>query len=98
MEVRFSDRKLQRLEHDREYTLGFAREVVKAFRKRIQFIRSAADDRDFYGMSSLRFEKLRGQRRHQCSMRLNKQWRLILEFENDGDSKVVVVVSIEDYH
>lgn len=64
----------------------------------MQFIRDAADERDFYSFSSLRFEKLRGQRNHQWSMRINDQWRLILEFEGKGRDKVVLVMGIEDYH
>lgn len=31
-------------------------------------------------------------------MRLNDQWRLILEMEGKGKNKVLVVVGIEDYH
>jgi len=31
-------------------------------------------------------------------MRLNDQWRLILEFKGDGPHKVVMVICIEDYH
>jgi len=31
-------------------------------------------------------------------MRLNDQFRLILEFEGSGAGKTVVVVGIEDYH
>ena len=34
----------------------------------------------------------------QRSMKLNDQWRLVLEFEGDGPEKVVWVVAIEDYH
>lgn len=49
-------------------------------------------------MKSLRFEKLKGARQKQHSMRLNDQWRLILEFEGEGTTKVVVVCGIEDYH
>ena len=47
---------------------------------------------------SLGFEKLKGARAHQRSIRLNDQWRLILEIEGKGDSKAIVIVSIEDYH
>ena len=56
------------------------------------------DERDFYGMRSLHFEKLKGGRRHQYSMRLNDQWRLILEMEGKGHEKILVIVAIEDYH
>lgn len=31
-------------------------------------------------------------------MRLNKQFRLILEFTGEGPTKAVDVVDIEDYH
>jgi plasmid maintenance system killer protein len=31
-------------------------------------------------------------------MRLNKQWRLIIELEGIAPKKLVAVISIEDYH
>jgi len=31
-------------------------------------------------------------------MRLNDQWRLILEIRGDGKEKLIHVVGIEDYH
>lgn len=98
MEVEFADDSLRRLETDGQYDAGFAREVVRAYRKRMQMIRAAPDERDFYALKSLHFEKLDGDRKHQHSMRLNKQWRLILELSKRKDGKVVVVISIEDYH
>jgi toxin HigB-1 len=41
---------------------------------------------------------LKGNRSSQHSMRLNKQWRLIVEFEGVAPNKLVAVISIEDYH
>jgi proteic killer suppression protein len=41
---------------------------------------------------------LKGNRSSQHSMRLNKQWRLIIEFEGVVPNKLVAVISIEDYH
>jgi proteic killer suppression protein len=98
MEAQFADDKLDRLETDRTYDGGFAQPIVKAFRKRMQMIRAAPDERVFYQLKSLRFEKLKGDRNHQYSMRLNDQWRLIIEFEGEAPQKTVVIVSIEDYH
>jgi len=49
-------------------------------------------------MRSFRFEKLRGKRGHQYSMRLNDQWRLILEMRGKSSDKTIVIVGIEDYH
>ena len=98
MEVRFVDPKLDRLEVDAAYSAGLPPEIVRAFRRLLQIIRSAPDERVFYYLRSLHFEKLKGGRSHQHSMRLNKQWRLIVEFEGAAPDKVVAVVSVEDYH
>jgi len=98
MEVDFEDDSLRRLETDPAFDGGFGHEVVKAFRKRIQLIRAAPDERDFYALKSLHFEKLLGNREGQHSMRLNQRWRLILKFARRPSGKVVVVISIEDYH
>jgi proteic killer suppression protein len=64
----------------------------------MQTIRAAEDERAFYALKSLHFEKLKGNRSHQHSMRLNDQWRLILQFEQTEEGKIVCIVSIEDYH
>jgi proteic killer suppression protein len=98
MDVAFGDDDLDRLETDGKFDAGFSPGVVKAFRKRMWTIRSAVDERLFYAMKSLHFEKLKGDREGQYSMRLNDQWRLVLEFDGKAPNKKVVVVSIEDYH
>jgi proteic killer suppression protein len=98
METVFADESLRRLESDPTFEGGFGREVVRAFRKRMQMIRAARDERDFYALKSLHFEKLKGDREGQYSMRLNQQWRLILEIEKRSNSSTVVIVSIVDYH
>jgi proteic killer suppression protein len=98
METVFADESLRRLESDLAFEGGFRREVVRAFRKRMQMIRAARDERDFYSLKSLHFEKLKGDREGQYSMRLNQQWRLILEIEKRSNSSTIVIVSIVDYH
>lgn len=98
MEIEFKNQDLDRLETDASFDAGHSVAVVRAYRKRIAFIRSANDERDFYSMKSLHFEKLKGGRSNQSSMRLNGQWRLIIEFKSKPSGKIVVVVSIEDYH
>lgn len=97
MHVRFADTKLARLETEQNYTAGFGRDVVKSFRRKMPVIRSAVDERAFYAMKSLHYEKLKGGRSHQRSMRLNDQFRLIIEIES-GVGKTVVVVSIEKHY
>jgi proteic killer suppression protein len=98
MEVEFKDKNLDRLETDARFTAGYTAGVVSAYRKRLQLIRSAPDERDFRQVRSLHFEKLKGARSHQYSMRLNDQYRLIIEFHGKSQEKIVYVVGIEDYH
>lgn len=98
MEVEFADDDLDRLETEREFTAGFGRDVVRGFRKVMQVIRAAPDERDLYRLKGLRFEKLEGSRSHQRSVRINLQWRLILEIVGTAPNKKIRVVCIEDYH
>ena len=98
MEVEFEDSSLRRLEADPGFTAGYDAAIVKAFRKRMQFIRAAVDERAFYAMKSLHYEKLKGILDGQSSMRLNAQLRLLLRLRQDEDGKTVVVISIADYH
>ncbi len=48
-------------------------------------------------MKSLHYEKLRGDREGQHSMRLNDQWRLVLRIEV-AVGKTAVIIEVVDYH
>ena len=98
MDVRHQDGALEQVEFDRSYTAGLAPGVVKAFRKTMQSIRAAVDERDLRERRAARFEKLSAKRSHQHSIRLNDQYRLILELKGTAPNKTVVIVGIEDYH
>src|SRR5262245_21570435 len=98
MDIEFRDEALDRLETDIKFTGGFGPDVVRAFRKRIQAIRAAVDERDLRQVRGNHFEKLKGERTHQYSMRLNDQWRLILEIKKADPKNIIIVISIEDYH
>jgi proteic killer suppression protein len=98
MEVDFDSDDLDKLEVEAAFTGGFGPEIVRGFRKVMQAIRAAHDERDLYAARGLRFEKLEGKRKHQHSLRINKQWRLIVEMRGQGASKRIGVIGIEDYH
>jgi proteic killer suppression protein len=98
MDVEFDDDDLDRLETDAQFTAGLSQEIVRAYRKRMQQIRAFLDERDFYAAKALHFEKLRGNREGQHSIRLNMQWRLILEIRGEHPCKVIGIVEIVDYH
>jgi proteic killer suppression protein len=98
MNIAHDDADLARLESDANFTGGWQPAVVKGFRKRMQFIRSAADERDLYAMKSLHFEKMSAARSHQRSIRINDQYRLVIELRGEGKEKAVHIIGIEDYH
>jgi proteic killer suppression protein len=98
LEIEFKNGDLDRLETDARFTAGFGPDVVKAFRRRVQAIRAANDERDLSAVRGNNFEKLKGNRSHQYSMRLNDQWRLILEIRKSTPNNIVVVIDLEDYH
>jgi toxin HigB-1 len=94
----FGDDSLDRLETEATFSAGFSDGVVKSYRRAMQHIRAAANERTFYARRSFRFEKLQGVRSGQYSMRLNDQWRLIVEIHGEHPNKTVHVVEIVDYH
>lgn len=98
MDVEFDDNELDRLETDGHFTAGFSQEIVKAYRRRLQQIRAFGDESDFYAVKSLHFERLQGSRSGQSSVRLNAQWRLIVEIRGQHPCKVIGIVEIVDYH
>jgi proteic killer suppression protein len=98
MEIEYDNDQLRRLEFDKAFTAGYAPAIVSGFRRLVQFIRASVDERDLRAMRGFRFEKLKGNRQHQHSMRINKQWRLIFEIRGEAPRKRIGVIGIEDYH
>ena len=98
METEFKNKDLDRLETDAEFTAGYEKAIVKAYRKRMQAIRAALDERDLYAVKGNHFEKLKGDRSHQRSLRLNEKMRLIIEIREGKPKNTVIVVNIENYH
>ncbi|MGO1698947.1 type II toxin-antitoxin system RelE/ParE family toxin [Micrococcaceae sp. AOP34-BR2-30] len=99
MRVVFEDDGLRRLAEDATYApRRWGSDIIKAYRKKIQVLRSATDERDLYAMRSLRLEKLKGDRAGTSSIRLNDQFRLIIKFQTDDEGRMVIVIEMVDYH
>ena len=58
MNVSFDSDDLDRLVTDATFSAGFPSAIVKLYRSRLQVIRAAADERDFYALKSWHYEKL----------------------------------------
>ena len=98
MEVEFDDPDLDRLEVDPRFTAGFAAPIVRGFRKAMQAIRAAHDERDLHASRGFRFKKLKGEQSELRSMRLNKQWRLYLTIEDGKAGRRARIQRIGDEH
>ena len=98
MNVEFEDKNLDRLEIDTGFDGGWPQAIVRAFRKRMNMIRQAPDERVFRNSRSVHYEKLEGDRKGQHSMRLNDQYRLLIRIKQLDNRKIVVIIGIEDYH
>lgn len=98
MRVEYHDEVLRRLAEEQGYApKGWDPAVIKSYRKKVQLISAAPNERDLYSLRGLRVEKLKGDRVGQTSMRLNDQFRLILSFKTEGD-RVAVLLEVVDYH
>ena len=98
LRVEYRDDQLRRLVEDSEYRpKRWEVEVIRAYRKKIQLIGAAMDDRDLRAIRSLHLEQLSGDREGTSSIRLNDQFRLVLTFKTEGE-RVAVILEIVDYH
>jgi proteic killer suppression protein len=98
MRIVFRDARLALVPTERaaETKLPFA--VIKSCRDKLIFLKAAPDERSIRNWRSLRYEKLKRDREGQCSIRLNDQWRLVFQLDNETSPPTLTVLSVEDYH
>lgn len=98
MRFHFKTKKLEELYTLEKGSHKYESEVIDAFFEAMAVIAAARDERDLYAQKGFHFEKLSGKRKHEHSLRLNRQFRLIVTLEKDKDGKSVLVIALEDYH
>jgi proteic killer suppression protein len=70
------------------------RDIQRTARRKLLYLNDAEDLQDLLAPPGNRFEKLKGDRSGQYSIRINDQWRICFEW-SDGKAKNVEIV---DYH
>ena len=98
MDVEHDDPSLERLETDLRCISRYPPSVVRQFRRVMLLVRSVPNESELYKYPSRHFEKLKGDRQHQHSLRLNKQWRLVVEIDERENRNCLRIVEIIDYH
>ena len=98
MEIEFSDKCLALVETDRAAETRLPISVINSLRQKLVVIRAAPDERTLRNWKSLHYEKLRGKREGERSIRINKQWRLVFTLNTDCQPNKMTILSVEDYH
>ena len=89
----FRDKETERLWR-REYSKRFARDIQERALMKLQQLNAAGDLKDLSIPASNRLEALKGDRKGEYSIRVNKRWRICFRWQNGHASDV----EIADYH
>ena len=92
MRIRFANKRLRGLYVSASAPKGLDHDAHKAYCDKVRLIATAPNEQDLRNLKSLRYEKLKGTRSGQWSIRVNKQWRLILRPEQGHDSTTTIVI------
>lgn len=96
MPIEYGDETLRRLAEDPDFhPRPWSTDAVGAYRRKVQLIDAAVDERDLRAMRGLRLEQLPDDREGTCSIRLSDHSRLILKFKTEEDP-VTVILEIVD--
>ena len=98
MEIEFADPTLALIETDEAGATRLPVAVIKSARRKLTVLRAATDDRTLRNWKSLHYEKLKGGREGERSIRINKQYRMVFTLDSETDPQIITVLAVEDYH
>jgi len=98
MEIEFADPDLALIETNEAGGTRLPVAVIKSARRKLTVLRAATDDRTMRNWKSLHYEKLKGDREGQRSIRINKQYRMVFALDSETEPQTITVLAIEDYH
>jgi toxin HigB-1 len=89
----FRDKQTERV-WKREYSKRLPRDIQERALMKLQQLNAAGDLKDLSIPTSNQLEALKGNRKGEYSIRINKQWRICFRWRDDHASDV----EIADYH
>ena len=93
MILNFGDKDTEAL-FNRERIKKLPSDLLQRGRSKLLIIHAATTEEDLRIPPGNRFEKLKGDKKGLCSIRINDQWRVIFKWQNGNASDVTVT----DYH
>ena len=78
--------------HDIKGKLPYSKDIIKQFKKKMQILLSVESTDELKQFRSLNFEALKGDRKSEYSIRLNKQYRLLFNIEKEENGDFVIEI------
>lgn len=98
MRFTFTSKKLEHLYTSEKGAKKYPINVVDAFFDVISLIDIITDDKKLLAFQGLHYEKLKGKLQDFHSLRLNKQFRLLVKLCEDQEGQFFEIHKIDDYH
>ena len=98
MEIEYADSTLALIETDNAGATRLPVAVIRSARRKLALLRAATDDRTLRNWKSLHYEKLKGDRENQRSIRVNDKYRIVFELDSEANPQKATILAIEDYH
>jgi len=98
MNVIFINKQFNKIETEHAIDLKLPLNIINTLRKKLVMLRAAPDERTLRNWKSLHYEKMKGDKQDQRSIKLNDQWRMIFTLNNNTDPPTITVIGIDDYH
>lgn len=77
---------------------AFSKDIIKQFKKKVQLLIGISKIEQLRQFKGLNFEFLKGDRKGECSIRLNDQYRLIFEQGSDGEISIILINEISKHY
>ncbi|MBS0182284.1 MAG: type II toxin-antitoxin system RelE/ParE family toxin [Nitrospira sp.] len=98
MKIQFHDTRLALIKTDRAFETKLPFGVIKSCRDKLVVLEAAPDERTLRNWKSLHYEKLKGDREGQRSIRINDQYRLIFTLDDSQSPPTLTILEVDDYH
>ncbi|MEI8015433.1 MAG: type II toxin-antitoxin system RelE/ParE family toxin [Nitrospira sp.] len=98
MKIQFQDTRLALIRTDRAFETKLPFGIIKSCRDKLVILEAAPDERTLRNWKSLRYEKLKGDREGQRSIRINDQYRMIFTLDESQAPPILNILEVRDYH